>query len=318
MEEKNSIKKILIVIVFIIIAIVILYLIKSKNYAKTDEMSELKEKITQEIYFLDDYIISIANSANNINLENYTIKSETLIGSSNNEESNNSNSSGGQSSEGNQSNSASQSENGASGGGDSGDSSQGTEKSGKFSSAYNMKPSDILVNSRTANWESIKIAVERLYSIWPSITVDLYKLSINTTTVQNFSRDLDELTKSIKVEDKNATLNNIAKLYNYLPTFGGEAFKTNLDKNMINTKANIINAYALIEQQKWDEIQAYLKKAEDEYMNIMNNNNNKNQYNVNKAYILLKEFQTSIGTNDTDIMYIRYKNLLDELNVIAI
>ena len=326
MEEKGSIKKILIVIVFIIVAIVTLYLIKSKNYAKTDEISDLKDKITQEIYFLDDYIISIANRVNNINLENYTIKSEILIGSSN-EKNNNSNSSGGgesggqaggEQSGGGQSSGGNQSENGASGDSSSGSSSQETEKSGKFSSAYNMKPTDILVNSRTANWESIKIAVERLYSIWPSITVDLYKLSINTTTVQSFSRDLDELTKSVKAEDKNSALNNISKLYNYLTTFGGEAFKTNLDKNMINTKANIVNAYALIEQQKWDEIQAYLKKAEDEYMNIMNNNNNKNQYNVNKAYILLKEFQTSIGTSDTDIMYIRYKNLLDELNVISI
>lgn len=314
MEIKDIVKRIMIIIVLIIISIIILYFIKSKNFAKIDEMSDLKDKVSQEIYFLDDYIISIANSLNNINLENYTIKSETLVGKSGEE--NNNDKSSSSSSNSNQGNSSGEN-GGESSSSGSNSSSQESEQSGKYSSAYNMEPSDILVNSRTADWKSIKIAVERLHSVWPSIIVDLYRLNINTTTVQNFSRDLDELTKNVKNEEKNTTLIYIAKLYSYLPSFGAEAFNSNIDKNMINTKANLINAYAIIEQQKWDEIQTYLKKAEDEYMNIINNNN-KNQYNVNKAYILLKEFQTSVGTKDTDIMYIRYKNLLDELNVISI
>lgn len=315
MNIKKTIKIILSVIIILIIMIITLYFIKSKNYAKTDETKNLKEKISQEIHFLDDYLISIANSANNINLENYIVKAETIIGQSS-KESTNSQSSG----QGGQGSSGGENSDGSEGNSKTSASSSGSNSSVGSStiSAYIVEPSDVLVNNRNSDWKTMKIAAERLYSVWNTIAIDLYKIDANATDIQNFGSDLDELVKNIKSENKTNTLSYIAKLYNHLNSFGIQVFNNNMENKMISTKSNILNAYSLIEDNKWDEIRKYLQKAEDEYMNIMNNENNKNQYNINKAYVMIKEFQSSVNGKDTDVLYIKYKNLLNELNVISI
>ena len=46
--------------------------------AKKDDKKDLKGKVSEELDYLDTHIISIANSLNNISLENYTITSQRV------------------------------------------------------------------------------------------------------------------------------------------------------------------------------------------------------------------------------------------------
>lgn len=106
MDIKKVVKIICLVIVLIVLVLAILYFVKSGKLEKKDETAQLKSRVSQEIKFLDDYIFSIANSANNINLENYILKSETISGQTTSENSNqqsNQTSGGGQDSQGGQS-----------------------------------------------------------------------------------------------------------------------------------------------------------------------------------------------------------------------
>ena len=305
MNIKKIVKIIFTIIILIIVALIAMYFIKSKKYKKSDETADLKEKISQEIYFLDDYLISMANSVNNINLENYIIKAETITGQSSQEDNNSQSESSSKTVGGNQSSSQGQSSDG-----------EASEKGN--ASSYVLEPSDVLLNERNPDWETLKISVERLYSVWPTITMDLYKLNINTDGVQNFSRDLDELTNSIKIEDKKNTLLNISNLYNCLASFGENVFSNKLNVNMISTKSNILRAYTLIEEQNWEEMKTFIDNAQNDYSSILNDVNDKNKYNVNKADVMLKEFKTSIDTKNQDVLYIKYKNLLDEISIIDI
>ena len=305
MDIKKIIKIICLIIILIIVSISILYFVKSGNYKKTDEISELKTRVSQEIKFLDDYIFSIANSSNNINLKNYILKSETISGESTKESASSTSSSEGKGSQDN-----------GGGQGSGGNEQKGTSKGN--SNSYILQPSDILVNDRKADWESIKIAVERLHSTWSTIAIDLYKLNVDSQIIQGFDKNLDELTISVKDENKNNTLSNIAKIYDYLEKMGSYSFDNNLEVSMLRTKSNILKAYAIIEEEKWEEIKKYIKQAEDEYVNIIGALDKKNEYNANRAYILLKEFQSSIDSNNKDILYIKYKNLLDELNIVSV
>ena len=50
-------------------------------------------------------------------------------------------------------------------------------------------------------------------------------------------------------------------------------------------------------------------------MNNMGTQNEK-EYHLNKAYILLKDLQNTVDKNDADIFYLKYKNLLEELNIL--
>lgn len=310
MNIKKLIKIILVIIILIILALIILYFIKSGKYKKTDEIEQLKSKVSQEVYFLDDYLISIANSLNNINLENYTLKSETILSQSDK----NSSSSSGEEKE-SQGNSNIQNKSSE---GESGSENKNNNKVQENAKDYELKPSDILINERTADWESVKIAVERLYPTWSTISIDLYKLNVDNKIIQEFSQNLDLLTVSIQEEDKTTTLTGISKLHDYLSTFGGYSFSNNLENSILRTKSNILKAYSIIESEEWDNIKNYLMQAENEYVKVMGSTNQKNEYNINKTYLELKEFQTSVDTKNKDVLYIKYKNLLDELNILNI
>ena len=51
-------------------------------------------------------------------------------------------------------------------------------------------------------------------------------------------------------------------------------------------------------------------------MNNIGKEGEKKKYNINKTYILLEELKNSLSKKDTEIFYIKYKNLLEEINVL--
>ena len=42
----------------------------------------------------------------------------------------------------------------------------------------------------------------------------------------------------------------------------------------------------------------------------------KNEYKVNKTYILVKELQNSLNLQDKEVFYMKYKNLLESINTL--
>ena len=87
----------------------------------------------------------------------------------------------------------------------------------------------------------------------------------------------------------------------------------------MQTKTNIIRAYSIIEQEKWEEIKREISSSINSFNTILNDvNNNKNQYNINKTYVLLNEFNNYIDTNDKEILYIKYRNLIQEIEYLNV
>ncbi len=66
MKTAKILKKFLIILCLILISI-------SLGGCKTNDEEKMKEKIIQEINFLDDKIISMLNELNNISLDNFSI-----------------------------------------------------------------------------------------------------------------------------------------------------------------------------------------------------------------------------------------------------
>lgn len=121
---------------------------------------------------------------------------------------------------------------------------------------------------------------------------------------------------SIKNEDKVASLANLAKLYAYIPKYSSGSSKNTTINAIYATKSNILNAYSAIEQNNYSVVKAELANAEQAFMPLINNisSNTNNQANINKSYILIKELQGINQNEDKDIFYIKYKNLMQELN----
>lgn len=205
-------------------------------------------------------------------------------------------------------------------GSSSSESSSGGENGGSSSASnkndyqYRMIENSILAKKTEPNWEDLIYDIEQIYSNWSIVTLDLYKQNINNQKILSFNVDLDNAAKAIKDKNKEQTLILLAKLYSYIPTYFEDFSDDQMQTNLYKVKSNLFNAYSIIEQNNPNEVKKYLQSSEEAMVSMMNNIQNQKTYNLNKAYILLKDLQTTVDKNDTNIFYLKYKNLSEELN----
>lgn len=293
-----------IIILFVYLIILVLTLCGCGN-GQND--SDINKKLQSEIQYLDKKIIGIMNKLNNITLENYEVKSKEIKSESNkqNESSQNSESSEDKSSQ--------------EGSGSEGQKEENSESGQKTDSikVLQMQPSNILViNKDEIDWNTIKSEIELMYSTWNSILLDLYNLDIENENILGFSQELDNVVLAAKLEDKQKTLETLANIYSYLPKYMDKISTEESAKNILQTKANVMKAYALIEQENWDEVQNQINLADNAYAKVTNDVQyiENKQGEVSKVYVLIKELKNSINVKDKDIFYIKYKNLMNSID----
>ena len=277
--------------------------------ANSNEEEILKDKVKSEISYLDMKLIGMLNNANGISLENYIVKAEEI-----NEEETSSGSANKDSTGGGSDEEKSGSDSSKEGEGDN----KGEESIESESNDVNfrMEGNEILLQNRSTDWNLLKSEIEKLYSSWTTIVLDLYKVNINSDEILTFNNDLDTAIQAIKSEDKIQTLNSLAKLYSYISKFSNASNSDVKMNSIYQTKSNLLNAYVLVEQDNITELQKQLSNTEQAFLPIINDisSQDSNQSNINKAYILIKELQNYTNGNDKDVFYIKYKNKIKELN----
>ena len=306
--RKNKQK---LVFLFLLLTFMIIFLTGCSN-----QEEDINNKLSAEIEFMDNNLISMLNKVNHIQFQNYSVTAEKIEESeSSNSEGSQSSSSGSSSEGGSSQSDSAESEGDSSSGSEGGGSKQSSEGSKSNNVEYKMQPSGILTGSKDTNWDELKSDIENFYSSWSIITLDLYKQNINSKDILNFNSELDSAIIAIKNEDKQATLNTLSKLYSYIPIYANSFLGNDATESKVyQTKSNVLNAYAQVEENK-QEVLTQLTQAENAYMSILNNieGNSTKQGEINKIYILLKDMQSS-GAEDTDVFYIKYRNLMEQLN----
>lgn len=199
-----------------------------------------------------------------------------------------------------------------------GSSSSKEEESKKTDYEYKMVENAILVSEKKPDWNSLTLDAELIYSDWAILTLDLYKQNIDNQKILSFNVDLDSLVKAIKEKNKEQTLGLLAKLYSYIPVYYAGFSNDQMKINLYKVKSSVFNAYAILEQNNNEEIKKQLQTAEEAMLAMINHMGNKEEkeYNINKAYILLKDLQNTVDRNDADIFYLKYKNLIEELDIL--
>lgn len=265
-----------------------------KNKEKPNDEEKINSKLDSEMEYLNTSLISIANGLNNIVIQEYEITE-----SSNNNTSSDS------------SNNTSKNDNSSK--------ENSSNESNNETSKISFSMTQNTINTDEIDWKNLESEISNLYKSWSEIIIDLNKVNGNNENILKFSNDLDETTKYIKAQDKVNSLSMVAKLYSYLPQFMELYEKDGRKIAFMQTKTNIIRAYSIIEQEKWEEIKKEISLSINSFNTILNDvNNNKNQYNINKTYVLLNEFNNSIDTNDKEILYIKYRNLIQEIEYLNI
>lgn len=276
---KNIIKTLS--IIFLIALVIISFSGCSKE--KTDE-EQLRNKNISEIDYLENYIMSLINSINNIDLKQYDAKIEKTENLNEilqeNEEI----------------------------------SSEDTENNVV---QYSMVPNTVLNADKTINWENLKLGIENLNNTWPSIIVDLYKANVDNNKLTEFSNLINTCIGNIKNENRTETLNNLAKLYEYIPVFLEKIVPNEQQVELAKTKVEVIKAYVNIDFENWDGLKGNLDSAISNFEPILNNTNeSEKEYNIRKAYVLLQEFKNAVDTKDKDLLFMKYKNLMEELIIL--
>lgn len=276
---KNIIKTLS--IIFLVALVIISFSGCSKQ--KTDE-EQLRDKNISEIDYLDNYIMLMLNSINNIDLKQYDAKIEKTE---------------------NLNEILQESEETSS------------EDTGNNVVQYRMVPNTILNANKTINWENLKLEIENLNNTWPSIIVDLYKANVDNKKLTEFSDLINTCIGNIKNENRTETLNSLAKLYEYIPVFLEKIASDNQQIELAKTKVEVIKAYVNIDFANWEELKTSLDRAISNFGPIVNNTNEaEKEYNIRKAYVLLQEFKNAVDTNDKDLLFMKYKNLMEELIIL--
>lgn len=265
-----------------------------KNNEKPNDEEKINSKLNSEMEYLNTSLISIANGLNNIVIQEYKI-TESSNNNTSSESSNNTSKNDNSSKE------------------------NSSNESNNETSNISFSMTQNTINTDEIDWKNLESEISNLYKSWSEIIIDLNKINNNNENILKFSNDLDETTKYIKAQDKVNSLSMVAKLYSYLPQFMELYEKDGRKITFMQTKTNIIRAYSIIEQEKWEEIKKEISSSINSFNTILNDvNNNKNQYNINKTYVLLNEFNNSIDTNDKEILYIKYRNLIQEIEYLSI
>ena len=296
------------------IIVVLSILIYNNFFVKNKKNST--EKTISEVEFLETKLVKLLNEMNNIETRNYNISVSEITKQSKEQKSQKN------STQGNGSQSESNSNQSSSGDSQSTSDSVGKETSDMSGSdeekteRFDLKVNGVLTNTEQIDWEKIKGQVETLYSSLPTITLDLYQSNTNKEEILGFNNEFDNFTITVKEENKEKTLNELSKLYDYIPKFIENTGNDEIQKNIIETKSHIFKAYSKLDSKNWEEISEDITKSIEVYSQLLTNPNieKSKRYSISKIYIMINELQNAVKLQDETVFLIKYKNILEEMN----
>ena len=169
------------------------------------------------------------------------------------------------------------------------------------------------------NWNELQNYQNNLYIYWNSAILDLSSLDIDNQSLINFGKDLDKLSVSIKDNNKNTTLIFLIKLYSNIIIYSN-ALNYNNYSDILITKYNLLLSYKNAETDNWTLVHENILEASKKMYIIVNWSkiNKYEQYNINQAYISIKEMENLISIKDINLYYMKYLTALNRLQNISI
>lgn len=314
--KRGKWKKYLIIagiaIVVIIIAIVGMRKIMNNN---TKE-SSINKKINNELDYLGTTTLSMINSLNNLNLEDVVKVRQTSTNSGDNSQNNANSSSGDEGKNNSKTSDSQQQEDSSSNSKTDETSSTGTDT--KNTKSFSLDDNSILLRDNTnVDWSTLESEAENLFTAWSTIILDLNSLSISNEDILAYNSNLDSLLKALKDNDKANSAISLANLYSLNSKYINESSKNDESKKLAYIKSNVISAYSLVTAEKWEQVNQLLDQAEKGLLDVINTSGNteeRKQTKINKSYVMLKELIKTSNEKNAEIFYLKYINLIKELN----
>ena len=275
MKKNTIILIIAILLIFIIIFSAIVYASSNKQDAT------IEEKVSQEIKYLNGYIVSLLGQYNGLNIGNSDFHTS-------NEE-------------------------------NSKDDKQSSEEESNTNSLTGQN-NTILITDQKYNpkWKTIKIQLEELYRTWNTINLDLYAANIDASSVLSFTDVLNSATQNAQKEDKQKSMEQVNNLYQLLPQYTRSYLPNDQKTQLLEMQAKVVSSYVNVTNENWDEAGNLLTQAEQQFSNLINTimKEQNNQSTMNQAYILVNELRRAVNIKDKDIFFIQYQNFIEKMEML--
>lgn len=277
------------IIVIIISVITIVY-----SYTNRSEDIDIYEKIETEVSYIDRRVLQLMKMLNNLDTEALITNNVISINESGSEEE-----------------SSTEETNKAEDGNEKAE----NKKQEDTITISTAEPKSVLTIDRNeVDWEYIKTELENLISSWAVITIDLKSVNVDSDDILEFNNYAESALKYAQNKNKVNVLISLSNLYGLLPKYSEQC---NIDSNKLEImyiKYNVLAAYALIDTNQWEHMYGFLGDADNRSLGLVNLVDDQlNKQNIQKSYVLLKEFIKSANEKDVELCYMKFYYLIDEL-----
>ena len=314
--KRGKWKKYLIIAGIAIVVIIIAIIGMRKIMNNNTKESSINKKINNELDYLGTTTLSMINSLNNLNLEDVVKVRQTSTNSGDNSQNNANSSSGDEGKNNSKTSDSQQQEDSSSNSKTDETSSTGTDT--KNTKSFSLDDNSILLRVNTnVDWSALESEAENLFTAWSTIILDLNSLSISNEDILAYNSNLDSLLKALKDNDKANSAISLANLYSLNSKYINESSKNDESKKLAYIKSNVISAYSLVTAEKWERVNQLLDQAEKGLLDVINTSGNteeRKQTKINKSYVMLKELIKTSNEKNAEIFYLKYINLIKELN----
>lgn len=170
-------------------------------------------------------------------------------------------------------------------------------------------------NNNYISWNEFGTDIKYLYDYWNSAILDFNNLEIDKQYLTNFGKILDDVAISINNQNKQETLKKLLILYKNLIIYSETLNYNSSYTNILYAKYNLLKAYSIAENKNWTLIYENVLECGNFLLNTVNSieNNKYSQYNINQAYISVKELENIINVKDIDIFYMKFKVAIEKI-----
>ena len=313
-------------ILFILVTIsMFLFLLCGCKNKKENKQQELKKKVSAELLYIENELVCMANELNNISYLNYKVVTNKTEGSASGEQgkqSSNGQESGGQNSE---------SQNSIGQGGQQGEtskensSSEGQSGSSKKSKSedenkvYSMISNNLLERDTNIEWSELKEKTEKLYSTLPLIYSELKELGVSEEDIEKFSNTIDNITVAVINEQKDELMDNIVNGYSYIPQFAKKCEEEGMNEKIFYLKYLLLVCYRDVNKNEWDSLANDINNLKLSYSNFKQSKElgSNKEVNLKKGESIIDEMKNCVNVKNQDMFFIKYKNLMQELNLLC-
>ena len=185
-----------------------------------------------------------------------------------------------------------------------------------FAIIIKLQKNEYKDDKENIKWDDILTDAEKIEGEIDNIIVDLSDIQVTNEEIAKLSLYTNNILNKIIDKDEKGLMNELTMLYNQIPLYMKEFEKD--ERNLImkkELKSLVLENYNNLLQNNLSEINTQLENIENKYNEMLGNNSylEENSYNINKIYVLIQEYKTSILNSNIEIVKIKFINLIEEI-----